>query len=105
MLTQKAPYITAFKLITTEEIMAKVVEIKDNGDFVVEKPVQLVVDPDSKKPSFVPYFVTTDFNRQQTLFRHQILMSGPLPPQIQSAYESAISVVYVPAKPGIITNT
>ena len=99
MLTQKE-YISAFKLNTGEEIIAKVIDESPNGTwYKIQKPLQLIPgdpkDPMSQ-PVFVPIVGMFDFESDIELNTHGIMLKGKADKQIKAAYEQVLSPLVLP---------
>lgn len=97
---KQLPYNTVMKLTTGEEIIAKVVE-EDSDNFVIEKPLQMVIG--AQGPQFAPFMMMADPDKKIPLAKRAVLVSAAPNPKLEEQYESLTSSIALPKKPSIIT--
>lgn len=82
-LKQDVGSIVGFKLITGEEIVAKIVELSDKG-FVISKPCSVI--PGERGLGLMQTMITTDINTNVLLKNEHILMFAPVIADIEKHY-------------------
>ena len=100
MLKQNTPYIRVFKLVTSEEIIARVSE-ETESYYMIERPLQPVQS--DKGIRLVPYFFMADLEKASRLNKALVMIDASPPKDIESLYESVISGIALPTKSSIIT--
>ena len=92
--------ILTFKLITGEEIVAKVVSVVD-GMIVIKQPVTLV--PGQQGLQMMPSLFSANLDRDVLLYASGILMTTEVREDVRAGYIKATTGIDVPAKKSIIT--
>ena len=100
MLLDKTPHIRVFKLVTGEEIIAKVTATRDNT-FEIEQPRQPMTTEAGVQ--LVPYMFMIDPKKPLSLNRDLVIMDSEPTEKVKATYESIITGIAVLAKPSIIT--
>ena len=102
MLIQKgysAGDIVCFKIVNGDEIIAKIVEVKDEG-FVVNRPCTVI--PSQQGLGLMQSLISADINTNVTLKSEHVIMHGPVITDIENHYIRTTTGIQ-PAKSGIIT--
>jgi hypothetical protein len=97
---KKDPYIRVFKLTTSEEIIAKVVNETDT-EYAVEKPLQLSMG--ERGLQFAPISIMLDFEKTMMIKKSSIVFQGPATDKMENGYESTTTGIVLPPKGSIIT--
>ena len=97
---KQLPYNTVMKLTTGEEIITKVVE-ETTEDYVIEKPLQMVMG--AQGPQFAPFMMMADPDKKIPLAKRCVIVSAAANPKLEEQYESLTSSIALPKKPSIIT--
>lgn len=92
--------ITCLKLITGEEVIAKVVSA-DAREIVVSDPLFLASTPEG--PAFAPILQLIAEGTNPTIYMRLIGMHYTPHENVLNAYEEATSTIIMPKKSGIIT--
>lgn len=102
MLLQKQtpPYIWVFKLVSGEEVIAKVIE-EDERNYKIEKPLQMGMT--QRGFQFAPVVLMMDPDKPLSLPKEKILLQGPPVSELESQYESATTGIALPKKSAIVT--
>jgi len=91
--------IVCFKIVTGDEIVAKIVETTDTG-FVVNRPCTVI--PSQQGLGLMQSLISADINNNVTLKSEHIIMHGPVITDIENHYIRTTTGIQ-PAKSGIIT--
>lgn len=91
--------IVCFKIVTGDEIIAKIVEETANG-FVVSRPCTVIAN--NQGLGLMQALVSADINNNVTLKSEHIIMHGPVITDIENHYIRTTTGIQ-PAKSGIIT--
>lgn len=97
---KQLPYNTVMKLTTGEEIITKVVE-ESAEEYVIEKPLQMVIG--AQGPQFAPFMMMADPDSKIPLAKRSVIVSASPNPKLEEQYESLTSSIALPKKPSIIT--
>lgn len=84
-----------FKLITTEEVIAKYLRT-ENGNHIVEMPVMII--PTQNGPQLVPYMLTGVTKGECPLNTNVCVMVVPSKDDVQAVYLEATTGITVPSK-------
>lgn len=96
----KIPYIRIFKLVTGEEIIARVAN-EDNDILYLEKPLQMVMG--QRGLQFAPFMMMVDQDKKLNIRKDKIISDGPPAVEIEGQYESITTGIALPQKSSIIT--
>ena len=102
MLIQKgyaAGDIVCFKITNGDEIIAKIVEVKDDG-FIVNRPCTVI--PSNQGLGLMQSLISADINTNVELKLDHVIMHGPVITDIENHYIRTTTGIQ-PAKSGIIT--
>src|SRR5208282_3288971 len=99
MLTQKVPYIRVFKLVSSEEIITKVVG-ETAEEYMIEKPYQPMTTLDGVQ--WVPYMWMGDTSKPVPLHKNNVIMDAPPLPKSEAYYQSLVTGIAVPEKSAIV---
>jgi hypothetical protein len=102
MLIQKgysAGDIVCFKIVNGDEIIAKIVEVKDEG-FVVNRPCTVI--PSQQGLGLMQSLISADINNNVELKNQHVIMHGTVINDIENHYIRTTTGIQ-PAKSGIIT--
>ena len=91
--------ILTFKLITGEEIVAKIVSVID-GMIVIKQPVSLV--PGQQGLQMMPSLFSANLDKDVLLYASGILMTTEVREDVKAGYIKATTGIDVPAKKSII---
>lgn len=91
--------IVCFKIITGEELVAKIVEVKDTG-FLVSKPCSVL--PSERGIGLMQTLMCGDINTNVTLNNQHVILHAPAIKDIQNHYIRTTTGIE-PASSGIIT--
>ena len=91
--------IVCFKIVTGDEIVAKIVEQKADG-FVVNRPCTII--PSQQGLGLMQSLISADINTNVTLKSEHIIMHSPVIQDIENHYIRTTTGIQ-PAKSGIIT--
>ena len=91
--------VVCFKVVTGDEIVAKIVEQNPAG-FVVNRPCTVI--PSQQGLGLMQSLISADINTNVTLKSEHILMHGPVIQDIENHYIRTTTGIQ-PAKSGIIT--
>jgi hypothetical protein len=91
--------IVCFKIVTGDEIVAKIVNTIDDG-FVVNRPCTVI--PSQQGLGLMQSLISADINNNITLKSEHIIMHGPVITDIENHYIRTTTGIQ-PAKSGIIT--
>lgn len=92
--------ILTFKLITGEEVVAKVVSVVD-GMIVIKQPVTLV--PGQQGLQMMPSLFSANLDREVLLYASAIVMTTEVREDIKASYIKATTGIDVPPAKSIIT--
>lgn len=92
--------IVVFKVITGEEIVAKIVEEKPEG-YVVSKPCTVL--PSQQGIGLMQSLMCADININTTLNKNTVIMSAPAIDRIQAHYIQTTTGIQTETAGGIIT--
>jgi hypothetical protein len=95
----RAGDIVCFKIVTGDEIIAKIVEVTTDG-FVVSRPCTVIPSPQGL--GLMQSLISADINTSVTLKLEHILMHGPVIKDIENHYIRTTTGIE-PASKGIIT--
>jgi hypothetical protein len=101
MLIQKgysAGDIVCFKIVNGDEIVAKIVEVKDDG-FVVNRPCTVI--PSQQGLGLMQSLISADINNNVELKNQHVIMHGTVITDIENHYIRTTTGIQ-PAKSGII---
>jgi hypothetical protein len=102
MLIQKgysAGDIACFKIVNGDEIVAKIVEVKDDG-FIVNRPCTVI--PSQQGLGLMQSLISADINNNVELKNQHVIMHGTVITDIENHYIRTTTGIQ-PAKSGIIT--
>jgi hypothetical protein len=91
--------IVCFKMVTGDEIVAKIVEQKADG-FIVNRPCTVIPSPQGL--GLMQSLISADINTNVTLKSEHIIMHGTVITDIENHYIRTTTGIQ-PAKSGIIT--
>lgn len=91
--------IVCFKIVSGEEIVAKVVEEQENG-FVINRPCTVI--PSQQGLGLMQSLISGDINSNITLNKSHVIMHSPVITDIENHYIRTTTGIQ-PAKSGIIT--
>lgn len=91
--------IVCFKIVTGDELVAKIVEVVTDG-FVVSRPCTII--PSQQGLGLMQSLISADINTNVTLKNEHILMHGPVIKDIENHYIRTTTGIE-PASKGIIT--
>ena len=91
--------ILCFKIVTGDEIVAKLVEATPTG-FVVNRPCTVI--PSNQGLGLMQSLISADINNNVTLKFEHVVMHGPVITDIENHYIRTTTGIQ-PAKSGIIT--
>lgn len=92
--------IVCFKLVTGDEVIAKIIETKDVG-FVVNRPCTVI--PSQQGLGLMQSLISADINNNVTLKAEHIIMHGPVVSDIEKHYIHTTTGIQPVTKGGIIT--
>ena len=95
----EAGNIVCFKIVTGDEIVAKIVEQTADG-FILSRPCTVIPSPQGL--GLMQSLISADINNNVTLKNEHILMHGPVITDIENHYIRTTTGIQ-PAKSGIIT--
>jgi len=99
MIKEKLPYIRIFKMITGDEIIAKVVE-ETTDEFLVEKALHLVQGQQGIQ--FAPYLILADPDKQFSINKNLVPANAPPVDKLVTQYLSLTSGIQIQQKGSII---
>lgn len=85
-----------FKLNSGEELIAKIVEIRDSGVITIENPVS--VAPSGKGVGLIPSMFTADPEEKTTLNINNVSIYAPTDDSIKVKYIEVTTGISVPEK-------
>jgi len=91
--------IVCFKMVTGDEIVAKIVEQNSEG-YVVNRPCTVIPSPQGL--GLMQSLISADINTNVTLKSEHVIMHGPVITDIENHYIRTTTGIQ-PAKSGIIT--
>lgn len=100
MLKQNTPYVRVLKLVTGEEIIAKIVEDNDS-ELSLCKPLQMAMGQHG--PQLANFMLMADPSKNIMIKKAAILATSQPVKELENQYESITSGIALPAKSGIIT--
>ncbi len=92
--------IVSFKLVTTEEIVAKLVEVTSEG-FIVSRPLTII--PTEQGVGLMQSVLSADINNDVLLRKEHVLMDAKTIDQIRAHYIRTTTGVEVSPRSGLIT--
>ena len=92
--------IVCFKLVTGDEVIAKIVEARSN-EFLVNRPCTVIPSPQGL--GLMQSLISADINTDITLKSEHILMHGPVINDIENHYIRTTTGIQPVSKGGIIT--
>jgi hypothetical protein len=92
--------IVCFKLVTSEEVVAKLIEETADG-YVVSKPCTVI--PSQQGLGLMQSLMCADININTTLNKSAVVMSGPVIKDIENHYIRTTSGIETATSTGIIT--
>jgi hypothetical protein len=92
--------IVCFKLVTGDEIVAKIVETLGEG-FLVNRPCTVI--PSNQGLGLMQSLISADINNNVTLKSEHIIMHGPVITDIENHYIRTTTGIQPATKGGIIT--
>jgi hypothetical protein len=95
----EAGNVVCFKIVTGDEIVAKIVATTSDG-FVVNRPCTII--PDRQGLGLMQSLISADINNNVTLKSEHIIMHGAVINDIENHYIRTTTGIQ-PAKSGIIT--
>jgi hypothetical protein len=103
MLLQKpkeTPYISIFKFVTGEEIIAKVTK-EEGNEISLSTPLQMVMS--QRGAQFAPWMMMAGQDALVVVNRDKIVAQAIPSPELESQYESVTTGIALPQKSSILT--
>ena len=93
--------IYTFKLVTGEEVVAKITDGMRDNYYEVSKPCTVMADP-SGKVRMVPSALTMELDKNVTINTSAVAMIFDANESVKKSYEQATSGIIQPKKPSLL---
>ena len=93
--------IYTFKLVTGEEVVAKITDGMRDNYYEVSKPCTVMADP-SGKVRMVPSALTMELDKNVTINKSAVAMIFDANESVKKSYEQATSGIIQPKKPSLL---
>lgn len=93
--------IYTFKLVTGEELVAKITDGMRDNYYEVSKPCTVMADP-SGKVRMVPSALTMELDKNVTINKSAVAMIFDANESVKQSYEQATSGIIQPKKPSLL---
>lgn len=93
--------IYTFKLVTGEEVVAKITDGMRDNYYEVSKPCTVMADP-SGKVRMVPSALTMELDKNVTINKSAVAMIFDANDSVKQSYEQATSGIIQPKKPSLL---
>lgn len=93
--------IYTFKLVTGEEVVAKITDGMRDNYYEVSKPCTVMADP-SGKVRMVPSALTMELDKNVTINKSAVAMIFDANESVKQSYEQATSGIIQPKKPSLL---